>query len=252
MIRAATEAQKELVAQGKVQKKTLKGSADGQWSEGLVSAAKMVASATQSLVEAANSLVQGEGEEEHLIAAAKQVSKSTAQLFLAFKVKADVNSTAMEGLRVASNAIKKATEELVKSAKASIEEEPVEKTIKVDIFKEKIEAEARVLKLEKELKEARQIEKQLSMTTQRSVGDIKRARDAEAKVLKLGKLLEEAQSHVQMLNKKQYEGNELYKVQEDDEKPMSIERSTIITNRDRKSIRALNRAGNVRYLLGND
>ena len=136
LIKAASEAQKELVAQGKVEKKTLKGSSDGQWSEGLVSAAKMVASATHSLVEAANSLVQGEGEEEHLIAAAKQVSKSTAQLFLAFKVKADINSAAMEGLKTASNAIKKATDELVKSAQESIQEEPAAPVVKVDIFKE--------------------------------------------------------------------------------------------------------------------
>ena len=59
LIKAASTAQKELVAQGKVQKTTVKGSAEGQWSEGLVSAAKMVASATQSLCEAANALVTG-------------------------------------------------------------------------------------------------------------------------------------------------------------------------------------------------
>eukprot|EP00092_Neocalanus_flemingeri_P085334 GFUD01107374.1.p1 GENE.GFUD01107374.1~~GFUD01107374.1.p1 ORF type:complete len:1009 (+),score=319.61 GFUD01107374.1:263-3028(+) len=252
LIKAASEAQKELVAQGKVQKKTLKGSEDGQWSEGLVSAAKMVASATHSLCEAANSLVQGEGEEEHLIAAAKQVSKSTAQLFLAFKVKADINSTAMEGLKTASNAIKKATDELVKAAQASIQEEPAAPAVKVDIFKERIEAEARVLKLEKELREAKNREKQMAQTPQRSVGDIKRARDAEAKVLKLGKQLEEAQNYVQRLNKKQYEGNEMYSVSEDSGDLLVAERSTMITNRDRKSIRALNNAGNVRYLLGTD
>merc|ERR1719369_748074 len=205
----------------------------------------MVASATHSLVEAANSLVQGDGEEEQLIAAAKQVSKSTAQLFLAFKVKADINSSAMEGLKTASNAIKRATDELVKSAQASIQEEPAAPVVKVDIFKERIEAEARVLKLEKELKEAKHLERQLLQTPQRSVGDIKRARDAEAKVLKLGKLLEEAQNFVQKLNKKQYEGSELHNVADDGRDTLVPERSTIITSRDRKSIRALHNAGNV-------
>lgn len=96
----------------------------------------MVASATQSLCEAANSLVVGEGEEEQLIAAAKQVSRSTGQLFLAFKVKADANSEAMEGLKSASNAIRRATEELVKAATNSIKKEPVTIQIKTDIFKE--------------------------------------------------------------------------------------------------------------------
>lgn len=95
-----------------------------------------MASATQSLCEAANALVQGEGEEEQLIAAAKQVSRSTGQLFLAFKVKADANSEAMGGLKGASCAIRKATDELVKVATDSIKKEPVNITIKTDIFKE--------------------------------------------------------------------------------------------------------------------
>ena len=135
LIKAASEAQKELVAQGKVPKQIVKGSEDGQWSEGLVSAAKLVASATHSLCEAAQKLVQGEGGEEHLIAAAKQVSKSTAQLVLACKVKADVDSSAMVGLKTASNAVRKATDALVKAAKGSIQEVPSPK-VKVDRFKE--------------------------------------------------------------------------------------------------------------------
>merc|ERR1719305_1358079 len=59
LIKAASEAQKELVAQGKVQKRTHIASEDGQWSEGLVSAARLVAAATHNLCEAANSLAQG-------------------------------------------------------------------------------------------------------------------------------------------------------------------------------------------------
>ena len=102
----------------------------------MISAARLVASATGSLCETANALVQGEGEEEQLIAAAKQVSRSTGQLFLAFKVKADANSEAMDGLKGASNAIKKATDELVKVATDSIKKEPVNIKIKTDVFKE--------------------------------------------------------------------------------------------------------------------
>ena len=61
-----------------------------------MSAARMVAAATHSLCEAANSLVQGNSSEEKLIAAAKQVSAATAQLLLACKVKADPNSLALK------------------------------------------------------------------------------------------------------------------------------------------------------------
>merc|ERR1740128_753612 len=123
LIKAASEAQKELVRQGKVSKKTHIGSEDGQWSEGLVSAARMVAAATHSLCEAANSLVKGHSSEEKLIAAAKQVSAATAQLLLACKVKADPNSSALRSLENASNAVRRATENLVKAAQESIKNE---------------------------------------------------------------------------------------------------------------------------------
>lgn len=59
LIKAASEAQRELVSQGKIQKVSSIHSEDGQWSEGLVSAARLVAAATQNLCEAANALVKG-------------------------------------------------------------------------------------------------------------------------------------------------------------------------------------------------
>merc|ERR1719345_49916 len=94
---------------------------DGQWSEGLVSAARMVAAATHNLCEAANALVQGHISEEKLIGAAKQVAGSTAQLLLACKVKADPDSQPMRRLEDASNAVRKATENLVKAAQSALD-----------------------------------------------------------------------------------------------------------------------------------
>ena len=44
-----------------------------QWTEGLVTGAKLVAAATSQLCEAANGLIRGHSTEEKLIAAAKQV-----------------------------------------------------------------------------------------------------------------------------------------------------------------------------------
>lgn len=46
---------------------------DYQWSEGLISASRLVAAAVHQLCEAANALVQGHSSEEKLISAAKQV-----------------------------------------------------------------------------------------------------------------------------------------------------------------------------------
>ena len=123
LIKAASDAQKELVEQGKVSRTSVIHSEDGQWSEGLVSAARMVAAATHNLCEAANALVKGQASEEKLIAAAKQVAGSTAQLLLACKVKADPDSRSMKRLEAASNAVRKATENLVKNAQQCLEQD---------------------------------------------------------------------------------------------------------------------------------
>uniref|UniRef100_A0A7N8XU39 Talin 1 n=1 Tax=Mastacembelus armatus TaxID=205130 RepID=A0A7N8XU39_9TELE len=103
LVKAASAAQRELVAQGKVGAIPANAVDDGQWSQGLISAARMVAAATNNLCEAANSAVQGHASEEKLISSAKQVAASTAQLLVACKVKADQDSQTMKRLqRVAS------------------------------------------------------------------------------------------------------------------------------------------------------
>merc|ERR1719500_402484 len=160
LIRAATEAQRELITQGKVSKSTNTLTEDGQWSEGLVSAARMVAAATHNLCEAANSLVQGNSSEEKLIAAAKQVSAATAQLLVACKVKADPDSLTMKRLEAASNAVRRATDELVKAAQGAIERNEVEaldvntSAGTVNIIAEEVEARETVARMEKQLRDA--------------------------------------------------------------------------------------------------
>ena len=145
LIKAASEAQRDLVRQGKIEETTRIDTDDGQWSEGLVSAARLVAAATHrwvlslqitmehgntvlardtfSLCEAANALVKGYSSEEKLIGAAKQVAGSTAQLLLACKVKADPGSPSMRRLELASNAVRKATDSLVKAAQQALDQE---------------------------------------------------------------------------------------------------------------------------------
>uniref|UniRef100_A0A8C3LMS4 Talin 2 n=1 Tax=Chrysolophus pictus TaxID=9089 RepID=A0A8C3LMS4_CHRPC len=95
LVKSASAAQRELVAQGKVGAIPANAADDGQWSQGLISAARMVAAATSNLCEAANASVQGHASEEKLISSAKQVAASTAQLLVACKVKADHDSEAM-------------------------------------------------------------------------------------------------------------------------------------------------------------
>lgn len=159
LIRAANAAQRELIDQGKVSKTPLTSSDDGQWSEGLISAARLVAAATHSLVESAQNLVQGVGTEEMLISSAKQVAASTAQLLIACKVKSDPNSETGRRLQSAGNAVIKSTDNLVRAAQRviEIEEEHILKinTTLVDGIAQEINARSEVLKMEKRLDEAR-------------------------------------------------------------------------------------------------
>lgn len=160
LVRAANAAQRELIDQGKVARRPLTSSDDGQWSEGLISAARLVAAATHSLVEAAQNLVRGVGTEEMLISTAKQVAASTAQLLIACKVKSNPNSEAGRRLQAAGNQVIKSTENLVRAAQQGLEDEE-EKTLKintsmVDGMAQEINARSDVLRMEKQLEEARQ------------------------------------------------------------------------------------------------
>uniref|UniRef100_A0A8C4V2W0 Talin 1 n=1 Tax=Falco tinnunculus TaxID=100819 RepID=A0A8C4V2W0_FALTI len=179
LVKAASAAQRELVAQGKVGAIPANAVDDGQWSQGLISAARMVAAATNNLCEAANAAVQGHASEEKLISSAKQVAASTAQLLVACKVKADHDSEAMKRLQVspsdagllswaAGNAVKRASDNLVKAAQKAAAFQDHDETV---VVKEKmvggiaqiIAAQEEMLRKERELEEAR---KKLAMIRQ--------------------------------------------------------------------------------------
>ncbi|XP_073068036.1 talin-2 isoform X1 [Manis javanica] len=175
LVKSASAAQRELVAQGKVGSIPANAADDGQWSQGLISAARMVAAATSSLCEAANASVQGHASEEKLISSAKQVAASTAQLLVACKVKADQDSEAMRRLqvmvtdaggkillleRVAGNAVKRASDNLVRAAQKAAfgkadDDDVVVKTKFVGGIAQIIAAQEEMLKKERELEEAR-------------------------------------------------------------------------------------------------
>uniref|UniRef100_A0A4W3HDT5 Talin 2b n=1 Tax=Callorhinchus milii TaxID=7868 RepID=A0A4W3HDT5_CALMI len=169
LVKSASAAQRELVAQGKVGAILANAVDDGQWSQGLISAARMVAAATSNLCEAANASVQGHASEEKLISSAKQVAASTAQLLVACKVKADQDSEAMRRLQVcilfdqsptAGNAVKRASDNLVRAAQKAAfdkhdEENVVVKTRFVGGIAQIIAAQEEMLRKEKELEEAR-------------------------------------------------------------------------------------------------
>ncbi|GAA6235662.1 talin-2-like [Lates japonicus] len=160
LVKSASAAQRELVAQGKVGSNSANAVDDGQWSQGLISAARMVAAATSNLCEAANASVQGHASEEKLISSAKQVAASTAQLLVACKVKADQDSEAMRRLQAAGNAVKRASDNLVKAAQKAAfdkteDDSVVVKTKFVGGIAQIIAAQEEMLRKERELEEAR-------------------------------------------------------------------------------------------------
>lgn len=94
-----------------------------------------------------------------LISTARQVAASTAQLLIACKVRSDPNSDTGRRLQAAGNAVIKSTDNLVRAAQQALdmEEEHILKinTSMVDGMAQEINARSEVIKMEKQLEEAR-------------------------------------------------------------------------------------------------
>ncbi|KAI9206533.1 uncharacterized protein BJ171DRAFT_498098 [Polychytrium aggregatum] len=167
LVRSATGAQREIVSKGKVSNGPGKTYfSDGTWTDGLVSAAKMVANATTDLCEAANQAVKGGVQRERVIASAKAVSSSTTHLLAAATTKTDPNSQAQIRLRAAGKAVTSATDQLVKAAEEALAFNEAEQmsnmmqaatstTSTTAARVMEMEAQVSILKMEKELEKAR-------------------------------------------------------------------------------------------------
>ncbi|KAJ3220116.1 Talin-1 [Dinochytrium kinnereticum] len=163
LVRSATAAQREIAAKGRVHGDANMYHSDGTWNEGLVSAAKQVAVATSDLCESANQAVKGNLQRERVIASAKAVSASTAQLLAAATAKADPNSQAQIRLRAAGKGVTNATNQLVKASEEALAFTETEQitaqvqspggTTTARILE--MEAQVSILKMEKELEKAR-------------------------------------------------------------------------------------------------
>ncbi|KAK4057914.1 sla2 Src-like adaptor 2 [Microbotryomycetes sp. JL221] len=162
LIKAATDSQHEIVAAGK-------GSSTAQafykrnnrWTEGLISAAKAVASATTMLIETADGVINETKTLEHLIAASNEVAASTAQLVQASRVKAELMSQTQEKLELAAKAVTEACKALVKQVKAITEKQMALDDVDPnsmgahEVKIKEMEVQVEVLTLEKQLADAR-------------------------------------------------------------------------------------------------
>jgi len=163
LIKCATAAQQEIVAEGRgTTTKSAFYKKNNKWTEGLISAAKSVAIATNYLVEAADGVISGTHKIEQLVVAATEVSAATTQLVAASRVKAVSFSKTQDKLEMASVAVRKATQALVKAAKEASKktEEDAFADIKNMTYHElkvkEMEQQVKILELERDLNTARQ------------------------------------------------------------------------------------------------
>jgi huntingtin-interacting protein 1-related protein len=123
LIKAATATQQEIVQAGRGSfSKTDFYKKNNRWTEGLISAAKAVASSTNTLIETADGVLSDRNSPEQLIVASNDVAASTAQLVAASRVKAGFMSKSQESLEQASKAVGAACKALVRQVQSMIQD----------------------------------------------------------------------------------------------------------------------------------
>ncbi|KAH8686050.1 ANTH domain-containing protein [Tricladium varicosporioides] len=164
LIKAATITQNEIVQAGRgTSDKTTFYKKNNRWTEGLISAAKAVASSTNTLIESADGVLSGRTSPEQLIVASNNVAASTAQLVAASRVKAGFMSKSQESLEQASKAVGTACRSLVRQVQSMIKDRGSDED-GVDYAKlgahefkvREMEQQVEILQLENNLAAARQ------------------------------------------------------------------------------------------------
>ncbi|KPI43305.1 Endocytosis protein end4 [Cyphellophora attinorum] len=123
LIKAATESQTEIVREGRgSSSRTAFYKKNNRWTEGLISAAKAVATSTNTLIETADGVISGRNSPEQLIVASNDVAASTAQLVAASRVKATFMSKTQDRLEQASRAVGTACRALVRQVQDIIKQ----------------------------------------------------------------------------------------------------------------------------------
>ena len=166
LIKAATASQQEIVREGRgSSSRAAFYKKNNRWTEGLISAAKAVASSTNTLIETADGVLSGRNSPEQLIVASNDVAASTAQLVAASRVKAKFMSKSQENLEGASKAVTAACRSLVRQVQAIIaQRNRDDASDAVDYAKlsghefkvREMEQQVEILQLENSLAQARQ------------------------------------------------------------------------------------------------
>ncbi|KAI9885668.1 MAG: hypothetical protein M1823_002537 [Watsoniomyces obsoletus] len=165
LIKAATATQQEIVREGRgSSSRAAFYKKNNRWTEGLISAAKAVASSTNTLIETADGVLSGRNSPEQLIVASNDVAASTAQLVAASRVKAKFMSKTQDSLESASKAVTMACRALVRQVQDIIAQRNKDENEVVDYAKlsghefkvREMEQQVEILQLENNLAQARQ------------------------------------------------------------------------------------------------
>jgi hypothetical protein len=171
LIIKSKELQKEICAQGRGTSTVKEFYAKNhKWTEGLVSAAKLVGLGATLLIEKADKLVNDSDSNtkmEEIIVCSHEIAASTTQLVVSSRVKADSNSSNLKKLLDAKTQVTQLTGKLVASAKSCTEIidddqllNNMDKSLNTLSFhqtkKLEIETQVKVLQLEKMLEQERQ------------------------------------------------------------------------------------------------
>ncbi len=136
LIKAATASQQEIVKEGRGSStRTAFYKKNNRWTEGLISAAKAVATSTNTLIETADGVISGRNSFEQLIVASNDVAGSTAQLVAASRVKATFMSKSQDRLETASKAVTNACKSLVRQVQDIISQRNKDENEVVDYGK---------------------------------------------------------------------------------------------------------------------
>merc|ERR1711939_1116392 len=155
LIKAATDSQNEIVREGRgSSSRTAFYKKNNRWTEGLISAAKAVASSTNTLIETADGVINGRNSPEQLIVASNDVAAS--------RVKASFMSKTQDRLEQASRAVGAACRGLVRQVQDIIKERQRDEGESVDYgslssheFKvREMEQQVEILKLRNSLEAA--------------------------------------------------------------------------------------------------
>ncbi|POS81911.1 hypothetical protein EPUL_006061, partial [Erysiphe pulchra] len=118
LINDSRELQKEIVNEGKGSHNIKEFyQKNHRWTEGLISASKVVAYSAKMLVDSADQVVTGKAEFATIIVASQEIAAATAQLVAASKVKANTKSTKLGPLLKSSKLVNKATGDVIATTK---------------------------------------------------------------------------------------------------------------------------------------